>query len=314
MMAFMIDPSVILSFQNTGEEHEKTLEFLCRMEDDLQRPIHRLEWRAPPRGEPPRNATFEEVSHACLARHGEPFRDVLACLAAFRAKAKGKGPIAPWPRQRLCTAYLKIKTQRAYMRSLGFAEWTAYVGLRADEPQRVHDLLRRNEREISHEVPLYEQNITKADVMRFWSQKPYDLDLPEHLGNCKACFMKDERDLATALLDPATDPSFYLGIERDFGPMRRKRSSYAQVLEEAPQRMKIRQALAEGAEPPQGALPATRFKLIVAQEKVPAAAWSCACEGAELLANDVDKSDDLILELEAATQYEHSFASLRRRL
>lgn len=71
----------VLCFQNTGREHQKTLDFLARLEDDLQRPIVRLEWRAPAQGEPPSKATFEVVSHAQLARRGEPFFGAAARVA-----------------------------------------------------------------------------------------------------------------------------------------------------------------------------------------------------------------------------------------
>lgn len=95
----------ILCFQNTGKEHSKTYEFLRRLEDDAQRPIVRLEWRAPTRGERPKFATFEVVEHNRLSRKGEPFTDLLECLKTYRKKVKNKPPLAPWARQRICTLH-----------------------------------------------------------------------------------------------------------------------------------------------------------------------------------------------------------------
>lgn len=282
-------------FQNVGKEHRKTLEFVQRVEDDLCRPIIRLEWRAPPRGEPPSKATFEVVTHAQLARKGEPFRDLLSSIAAYRLKHKGLGPIAPWARSRICTAYMKIRTQAAYVKSLGWTDPTVYIGLRADEPERIAKMRARNEtRNTDEQAPLNEAGITKADVLKYWATKPYDLEIPEYLGNCTACFLKDEADLATALLDPETDAQWWLGIEADFAPMRRGRTSYAEVLAEAPARMMIRAALAEGVEP-FSSLPPRRHELVVKQERErQSSGFSCHCEGAEKV------DDQMLLDLEAA--------------
>lgn len=294
MMAYLLDPSTVLSFQNTGREAAGTYDFIAALEQDLGRPIVRLEFRAPPRGEPPRAATFEIVDHAHLARRGEPFRDMLEMLRAFR-ETKGAGPIAPWARQRLCTAYLKVKTQRRYCESLGWAdglnrhlEYTEYVGLRADEPDRVARMRARNDAlDTDERAPLDERGITKADVLAFWSRKPFDLGVPEHMGNCTGCFLKDERDLASALLAEETDAAWWIAIEHEFAPMRRGgRPSYAQVLAEAPARMAIRQALEAGAEPEAGALSPQRVRLIVRQERAARASFSCECDAAK--AEDFD--------------------------
>ena len=288
-----VPKDTVLTFQNTGKEHPKTYDYLQRLEDDLQRPIVRLEFRAPPRGEKPSMATFEVVPHERLARKGEPFIDYLLCARSFRAKA-GKGAIAPWAMQRICTAYLKIKTQAKYIEALGWSDTTAYVGLRADEPKRVALMRERAElRDTGEEAPLFDAGITKADVMKYWGSKPYDLDLPEYLGNCTGCFLKDEADLATALLDPETEADWWIGIERDYAPMRRKRTSYAEVLAEAPERMRIRAAIAAGVEPV-SSLSAHRHKVVVKQERERSgSSFSCHCEGAEKV------DDQMLLDLEA---------------
>ena len=281
----------IWAFQNTGEESEKTLDFLCRIEDWTKREIVRLEWRpGPRRDDPPKKHTFQVVSHRELARKGEPFRELLECISAYR-KTKDAEPLAPWAGSRLCTAYLKIRTQHRYMRSLGFDQYRQFVGLRHDEPSRIAAGRSGSRPSVVNVYPLDTKLVTKHVVMSFWSKMPFDLEIPEHLGNCKGCFMKDERDLATALLDPSVDAEFYLAIERDFGPMRRGRPSYEQVLAEAPERMRIRQAVADGT-PIVSALEPRRHRLIVRQEQKPKSdPWSCSCEGAELLASEDDESE-----------------------
>jgi 3'-phosphoadenosine 5'-phosphosulfate sulfotransferase (PAPS reductase)/FAD synthetase len=294
-MAFDLPESTILAFMNTGKEHQKTLEFLRRLEDDLGREITRLEFRAPPRGDPPGAATFEIVPHDRLSRKGEPFMDLLLCLASYRAKHKGLGPVAPWARQRLCTAHLKIKTKDRFCASMGWkrGEYIDYVGLRADEPDRVANMKQRNEdRDGDERAPLFDAGVTKADVLKFWASKPYDLEIPEHLGNCTGCFLKDESDLAEALLDPETDAWWWIDIEKTFAPMRRNRSSYEQVLAEAPMRRRIRTALECGIESPtrESSMPQRRHELIVRQERKRmvegTAGFSCSCEAAHNVSDD----------------------------
>jgi len=292
MMAYGL-PESVLCFQNTGREARKTYDFIARLEQDLGRPIVRLEFRAPARGEPPVQATFEIVEHEHLSRRGEPFIDLLECIRTYRAEHKSLGPVAPWARSRICTAYLKIRTQRKFCASLGWGhqrDYTEYTGLRFDEPERVAKMRERNDRlDTDERAPLYEAGVTKDDVLRFWATKPFDLEVPEHMGNCTGCFLKDERDLATALMEEETDAPWWIDIEEKYAPMRRGRPSYRQVLAEAPERLKIREAIARG-EAYTVDLPKRRVRLIVAQELAARAPFSCECDAA--------KADDFDVQLE----------------
>lgn len=303
------DASALFSFQNVGCENAKTYDFVAAIEQDIARPIYRLEFRAPPRGQAPVKASFEIVEHAKLWRRGirgGPYEDMLECLRTFRAKhnkfnpvdgcgcnncQRGlPGPIAPWARSRVCTAYMKIRTQRKWCASLGWGhqrEYTEYVGLRADEPLRVSRMRERNAKLGTDEVaPLADAGVVKPGILGWWAAKPFDLGLPEHLGNCEDCYLKDEADLATAMVDPerTTDPSDWIWVEATYGPMRRGRSSYAQVMAEAPDRMEIRAAIAAGRAFTVS-LDKRRVKLITAQEIERAnngpAPFSCECDAAK---------------------------------
>lgn len=302
LMAYLLPPETRLVFTNTGREHSKTLDFLRRLEDDLQRPIYRVEFRAPKRGDPPKFATFELVPHEHLSRKGEPFTDFLLCLASFRAKHKGLGPIAPWARSRLCTSYMKVKTAARLCASWGWdkGEYTDYIGLRADEPVRVRGMEQRNRDSGGDErSPLAELGVRKEHVLRFFGGWHFDLGIPEHLGNCVECFMKDESDLAEALLDPEALPEFAIAIENDFGPMRRGPlvPGYAQVLAEAPYRRRIRTALECGVQEPERepGLSERRHRLIVKQERKVLndgrRSIACSCDAAPLI------DDDTVLDL-----------------
>ena len=83
-------------------------------------------------------------------------------------------------------------------------EYIALVGLRGDEPSRVHRVAARNSGPgasgyIGEHVymPLSEMKITRNDVNAFWDQQIWDLSLPKEgsLSNCVYCFLKGASNL-----------------------------------------------------------------------------------------------------------------------
>jgi len=78
-----------------------------------------------------------------------------------------------------------------FMRSHGYEEWNNVVGIRADEPSRVHRIRNAKLRERWETVlPLATAGITQRDVLAFWSAQPFDLHLRSWEGNCDMCFLK----------------------------------------------------------------------------------------------------------------------------
>ena len=157
---------------------------------------------------------------------------------------------------------------------------------------------RNNDLDTDERAPLAEAGITKADVLRRWSAMPFDLDLAEHDGNCKKCFLKDERDIATSMIedvDLGEDAEWWISVERDYAPMRRGRPSYAQIRDEAPYRMMIRKAIAEGLPIPKVPLLPRRVHLIVKQEQAPRSSFSCECDAAKAEDDDFDEQLSLAI-------------------
>jgi hypothetical protein len=91
--------------------------------------------------------------------------------------------------KRFCTIQLKVKRARRYLRSLGLMSYENFIGFRFDEPHRVKDY-KSQWKQVTPRFPLYDAKIKKIDVIRYFQAKPYDLEIPEILGNCDACFMK----------------------------------------------------------------------------------------------------------------------------
>jgi len=171
-------------FQNTGLEHAKTYEFIKACADNWSVNIEWLEYRVDADG----NHAFELVDFDTASRKGEPFTTLI-----------DKKGYLPNPVSRICTSNLKMRTLDRYLKTLPeFAEgYTNAVGLRADEPRRVHRIKSDNGREEMC-CPLYHANVTHEDVVAWWSKQPFDLELPlggNMAGNCVGCFLKGKEKI-----------------------------------------------------------------------------------------------------------------------
>jgi 3'-phosphoadenosine 5'-phosphosulfate sulfotransferase (PAPS reductase)/FAD synthetase len=169
---------VRVCFANTGLEHPKTYEFVEAVERNWAVPIHWLEYVGP--------KEFREVKPETASRRGEPFETLIM------ARNHLPNPVA-----RICTVELKIRTMRRYVDSLGWTEFTNAIGLRADEQRRVAKMRGDASRE-TPAMPMADAGHTLTDVLGFWRQQPFDLDLPGNdnaFGNCVGCFLKGKDKL-----------------------------------------------------------------------------------------------------------------------
>ena len=181
-----LPPDVRVVFANTGEEHPGTLDFVQSISDRWNVPVTWLEY------DPKAEGFYRVVTHATGSREGEPLTD----LAIHRHDRSEGVFYLPNAIQRICTGYLKMFIFGAWMRAIGYGEmgdWQNIVGLRADEPKRLADLRKRNEKGEDNYAPLGVAVITKADVMAFWAAQPFDLPdfgVKPWEGNCQMCFLK----------------------------------------------------------------------------------------------------------------------------
>ena len=91
-----------------------------------------------------------------------------------------------------------------YLQSLGFKEWDAAVGIRKDEPNRYYKMKNKIKKDRwEYLFPLWDFNITKQDVLNFWKQQTFDLNIHSEHGNCDFCFLKGlKKKVAQAHLMP----------------------------------------------------------------------------------------------------------------
>ncbi len=281
-------------FWNTGREHPKTYRYLQRLGDYL--PMRYFEVRMPAEyGAGPSKMGFEEVSWDAMDRTGEPFRIFLDTIAQYRHVVKGEAPIGPNPVQRLCTAYMKAKLANHVAESFGWESFIQAVGLRADEPSRVAKISSRDTSKMRAIAPLSALGITKCHVEMFWDEQEFNLEIPPENGNCTACFLKDEADLAMVLSQPDPDGrdwEWWKKLDDEFAIRGRGEASYRTVQKEAGTRFAIRDSLVNIVPLPDRPdwMEPRRFKLVLQQERkilregikrVP-----CSCESAELMTDE----------------------------
>lgn len=313
MMAALLPPYVRLCFENTGREHPNTYEFLRELATALGREITWLEFRKPQvKGARPRDFDFAVVDYATADRSGGPFEAFMEAIAEYR-ETKGEPPLSPWARQRICSAYMKHKVLDHYVRSLGIESHWRFIGLRADEVQRVFGLRPQNNTGCVFRTPLYGAAITKQDVREFWSRQSFRLEIREEQGNCTGCFLKDQSDIARVLMEPESDAAWWVRMDEkypDFGG--RGFAGYKQLAGEGATRVSIEAALRSAPTLVDAKVPAlasalahlrpdhiddARFRLVVIQERNRLrdgiARLPCACEAA-LDSGDEDDEEALL--------------------
>lgn len=187
----------IVCFANTGKEREETLSFVNECSLRWGIPVVWLEYiSAPP--------FFKIVSFETCSRKGEPFAELIN-------KRKNYLPSVV---QRYCTADLKVKVMKRYMRSLGFSFWNVALGIRFDEPLRWGKILQNTQKEpFFYVLPLYEERIVRSDVLNFWSMQDFDLNLHSDFGNCDLCFLKGKEKLIKIIREKSSVVDWWIEQE-----------------------------------------------------------------------------------------------------
>lgn len=194
------EPHIV--FANTGLEHHNTLEFVRDCAEYFRWNVIWLE--AAVQAEKGQGTQYKIVDYFTASRHGEPFRAVVQKYGLPNIKF------------RHCTRELKQAPIFAYCREqFGTVNVDAAIGIRADETRRVSQSQNPKQRVM---YPLIDRYPTdKQDVLDFWADMPFDLELPEHLGNCVPCFQKSDKKLLKALQDCPDCFDLIEQMEQKFG-------------------------------------------------------------------------------------------------
>lgn len=300
-MTAMAPDEAMVFFENTGVEDEKTLEFVQNVGESLGIDIVWLEMRPPvKKGARPRDFRWERVNFKTASRKGEPFEDFMRCINEYR-DSKGEPHIAPWVNGRICTTHLKHRVLDHYLTEHGIEAHDRWLGLRADEPDRVRKLQAQETRTKGLLAPLHTAGIDKPTILDFWSRQPFDLGLEEEDGNCRGCFLKDMADVSRSIGKDPWHVEWWSRMQETYSRFGgEKWPSYRVLAEQRPMRLAIEGALREGADPiamleASGATVDKRVKLIVRQEvrrfENGPTQFSCACESS--MGGGLEEDDEL---------------------
>jgi hypothetical protein len=173
----MKNPDLKVVFMNTGLEHEKTLEFVknCDKAWDLN-----IDWIEAVVHHKKRVATtFRYVNFETACRGTYIAEQVVLKYGLF-----GMGYLH-------CTREMKLQPFKSWKKSSEMGDYLTAIGIRSDEMDRVNpDFEKEN-----LFYPLLDMNITRSDVAEFWDSQSFKLEIPDYLGNCKACWKKSDKKL-----------------------------------------------------------------------------------------------------------------------
>ena len=180
------DLKYVFIFANTGMEHGDTLRFLRDIDRAFGLGLVWVEAVVNPvkgQGTKHRVVTFDSAFRRDEWRHPDH---------PFHATIRKYGvPNTTW---NPCTREMKLRAMTSYMRSIGCkpGDFHTAIGIRDDERRRVSS---SKEADIYRIVyPLVELEPTdKDDILEWASELPFDLAIPEYMGNCVTCSRKASR-------------------------------------------------------------------------------------------------------------------------
>ncbi|MGG6677571.1 UNVERIFIED_CONTAM: hypothetical protein KWF28_15020 [Acinetobacter baumannii] len=192
----------IVTFANTGIEHEKTLEFVDNCDKYFN---FNTVWLEPVINPQKRvGTTHKVVSFETATRSTDLFEQMIEKYGIPNKVYKH------------CTRELKIRPMDSYIRSLGLKpkEIPTAIGIRIDESRRCT----KKAEEYNFRYPLVtEHPVDKQFILDWWSNQEFDLDLDEWDGNCNMCFEKSFPKLLKQLETNPKALDFHLRMERIHG-------------------------------------------------------------------------------------------------
>lgn len=192
---------VIVIFANTGQEHEKTLDFIHNCDTHFD--FNTVWIEAVISKEKGVGTRAKVVDYKTCSRDGEPFEDMIAKYGI------------PWSKSPICTRELKQYAIQSYLKELNIKKEDRLmaIGIRSDEASRMS----RNAVAENLIYPLVEWNIDKYDVLDWWEDQIFDLQIPEHFGNCVWCWKKSYKKLMTIMIEEPTAFDFPERMEKKYG-------------------------------------------------------------------------------------------------
>lgn len=192
--------NLIFIFANTGLEHENTLIFVDQCDRILGLDLVWLETVT--HHGVRKGSTHKVVSFETAHRGGQLFEEMIRKYGI---------PNKTYPH---CNREMKLNPIFTFKESLGFSRYhQCAVGIRADEIDRMSE---RSKKDGAVWPLISWKPTTKEQVKDWWRNQSFDLDLPEHLGNCKTCWKKSLRKLKTIAKHHPEEFEFFKRMEAEY--------------------------------------------------------------------------------------------------
>lgn len=193
---------MVVVFSNTGREHEETLQFINKCDNELNFNTVWIEPVTNPKAGIGIRAKVVDFNTA--NRTGQPFEDII------------KKYSIPNRTSPFCSEYMKKYAIRSFMKiqmGLKNKEYQTAIGIRTDEFDRM-SVHKKKERLIYPLVSMIPTN--KEDVNKFWINMPFDLQIKSYEGNCKTCWKKSLRKLMTIAKERPSDFDWDIEMENKY--------------------------------------------------------------------------------------------------
>ncbi len=171
---------MVFVFANTGDEEEETLKFIKKCAKEWKIKIIWVE--AIVHHNERLSSSHKIVNFKTASRNREPFVEVIKKYGI--------------PNQNFlhCNRELKLNPIKSYMKSIGWENYETAIGIRVDEFDRVN----KNRKQLKLIYPfITDKPTTKQEISYWWSKQSFRLKLKSYNTNCRTCWKKSDKVLAT---------------------------------------------------------------------------------------------------------------------
>lgn len=170
---------ILVSFANTGQEFEQTLEFVDKFSKYFSIPVTWLE--AIQNHGVRKSPDYKIVDFEMANRDGSVYEDSIKKYGIPNAAFNH------------CTRSLKTDILKKHATEILGKEFLIAIGIRIDEIDRMSN-------NPSVIYPLIKMKpMRKVDINKWWSEQPFRLNLKGYEGNCKWCWKKTMRKHLTLI-------------------------------------------------------------------------------------------------------------------
>lgn len=187
---------IIIVFANTGLEEPETLLFIHRCAINWGLNIIWVEARHKDENGIPFSEKGWSVRHQVVnyftAARCQKLTDGTWAWTPFEEMISVLG--IPSTNSPFCSTQLKKEAIESYARSIGWDDYYKAIGIRIDESTRLN---KNWEEEKILYILVNPHPTLKRDVVLWWNNQDFDLEVDPDLGNCNGCWKKDMKKLVT---------------------------------------------------------------------------------------------------------------------